>query len=67
VAAHRERSDVCALPALAVVAAHVVAWELARALLEVFGADTWAETRRRWRGEALRWASLTGSIDGAGA
>jgi chorismate synthase len=58
--AHRERSDVCAVPALAVVAEHVVAWELARALLEVFGADSWAETRRRVDEEGLRWERVLG-------
>jgi chorismate synthase len=34
-----ERSDVCAVPAAAVVGEAVVAWELARALLEKFGGD----------------------------
>lgn len=47
VSAHRERSDVCALPALAVVAGHVVAWEMARALMETFGADQWEDVRQR--------------------
>jgi chorismate synthase len=58
--AHRERSDVCALPALAVIAGHVLAWEAARALLEVFGADSWEETRRRLQEGERRWASITG-------
>jgi len=35
-----ERSDVCAVPAASVVAENVVAFEIARALLEKFGADT---------------------------
>lgn len=35
-----ERSDVCAVPALSVVARSVVAFELARAYLEKFGSDT---------------------------
>jgi chorismate synthase len=51
--AHRERSDTCAVPAAAVVAEHAVAWELACAWLEVFGADSWEETLRRAEG-ALR-------------
>ena len=34
-----ERSDSCAVPAAAVVAEHVVAWELANALLEQFYSD----------------------------
>jgi len=35
-----ERSDICAVPAASVVAQHVVAFEIARALLEKFGGDT---------------------------
>jgi len=35
-----ERSDVCAVPALSVVARAVIAFELARAYLEKFGSDT---------------------------
>lgn len=59
--AHRERSDVCALPALSVVAEHALAWELAVALLEVFGADSWDETRRRHGRAHARWESLLGA------
>jgi chorismate synthase len=40
VQARYERSDVCAVPAAAVVCEAVVAWELAAALLEKFGGDT---------------------------
>jgi chorismate synthase len=40
VQARYERSDVCAVPAAAVVGEAVVAWELAVALLEKFGGDT---------------------------
>ncbi|SDF08806.1 chorismate synthase [Sporolituus thermophilus] len=40
-AAARERSDVCAVPAAAVVGEAVVAWVLAEALLEKFGGDAW--------------------------
>jgi chorismate synthase len=39
-AASIERSDSCAVPAASVVAEHVVAWEIAQALLEKFPADT---------------------------
>jgi chorismate synthase len=46
VAATVERSDVCAVPAAAVVAEAVVAIELARALLEKFGGDSVSELRR---------------------
>ena len=38
-----ERSDICAVPAASVVAEHVVAFELARAMLEKFGGDTLGE------------------------
>ncbi|MEH7117874.1 chorismate synthase [Neobacillus vireti] len=38
-AASVERSDSCAVPAAAVVAEHVVAWELANALIEQFNSD----------------------------
>ncbi|BDG09552.1 chorismate synthase [Anaeromyxobacter paludicola] len=40
VSAKYERSDVCAVPAAAVVGEAVVAWVLADALLEKFGGDT---------------------------
>ncbi len=42
-----ERSDVCAVPALSVVARAVVAFELARAYLEKFGSDTIREFTER--------------------
>ncbi|ADC51137.1 chorismate synthase [Alkalihalophilus pseudofirmus OF4] len=38
-AASIERSDSCAVPAASVVAESVIAWEVANALLETFGAD----------------------------
>ncbi|MFQ5591029.1 MAG: chorismate synthase [Phycisphaerae bacterium] len=40
-----ERSDVCAVPAASVVAENVVAFEIARALLEKFPGDTLREIR----------------------
>lgn len=40
-----ERSDACAVPAASVVMEHVVAWEIAKALLEKFGGDSIEETR----------------------
>jgi len=40
-----ERSDVCAVPAASVIAENVVAFELARALLEKFAGDTLAEVQ----------------------
>ena len=43
-----ERSDVCALPAAAVIGEAVCAWTLADALLEKTGGDHLAEIRQRW-------------------
>lgn len=45
-----ERSDVCAVPAAAVVAEAAVAFEVAVAFLEKFGGDSVAEIRRNYRG-----------------
>jgi chorismate synthase len=44
--AHHQRSDVCAVPAAGVVAEAMVALVLANAVLEKFGGDSIAETRR---------------------
>jgi chorismate synthase len=44
--AHYERSDVCHVPAGAVVAEAMTAWVLAGALLEKFGGDALADLRR---------------------
>jgi chorismate synthase len=44
--AHHQRSDVCAVPAAGVVAEAMVALTLAQAMLEKFGGDSIAETRR---------------------
>lgn len=51
-----ERSDVTAVPAAAVVAEAVVAFEVARAFLDKFGGDSLTEIRRNFEGytEALR-------------
>ncbi len=49
VAAGYERSDVCAVPAAAVVGEAVTALELLRAWLEKFGGDSLAETRANWQ------------------
>lgn len=48
-AAH-ERSDVCAVPAAAIVGEAMVAFTLAQALLEKFGADSMNELRRNVEG-----------------
>ncbi|HEX9774940.1 MAG TPA: chorismate synthase [Actinomycetota bacterium] len=57
VAAIKQRSDVCAVPAAAVVGEAMVAFALASAMLEKFGGDAIAETRRNL--DAYR-ASLPG-------
>jgi chorismate synthase len=44
--AHHQRSDVCAVPAAGVVAEAMVALVLAQAVLEKFGGDSLAETKR---------------------
>jgi chorismate synthase len=43
-----ERSDVCAVSAASVIVEHVVAFELAAALVEKFGGDSIEEMRARW-------------------
>jgi chorismate synthase len=48
--AHHQRSDVCAVPAAGVVAEAMVALVLADSLLEKFGGDAVAETRRNVEG-----------------
>ncbi len=45
--AHIERSDVCAVPALAVIVEQVVAYTIASELLNTFGGDTLDELRSR--------------------
>lgn len=49
-AAHHQRSDVCAVPASGVVAEAMVALVLADAVLEKFGGDSVAETKRNLEG-----------------
>jgi chorismate synthase len=61
--AQHQRSDVCAVPAAGVVAEAMVALVLANAVLEKFGGDSVAETKRNLAGylagipEGLRTAS----------
>ncbi len=45
-----ERSDVCAIPAAAVIAETVVAFELANCFFEKFGGDSLVEIMRNYRG-----------------
>jgi len=54
VQARYERSDVCAVPAAAVVVEAVVAWELAAALLEKFGGDTLGDVKAAMEAYAAR-------------
>jgi chorismate synthase len=44
--AHHQRSDVCAVPAAGIVAEAMVALTIANAVLEKFGGDSVAETKR---------------------
>jgi chorismate synthase len=48
--AHHQRSDVCAVPAAGVVAEAMVALVLAELVIEKFGGDSIAETRRNVQG-----------------
>ncbi len=45
-----ERSDVCVVPAAAVIGEAMVAIALAQAFLEKFGGDSLTETRRNFEG-----------------
>ena len=45
-----ERSDVCAIPAAAVIAESVVAFEIANTFLEKFGGDSFTEIARNYDG-----------------
>lgn len=47
-AALYERSDVCVVPAASVIGQAVVSFEIARAFLDKFGGDTFAETQQRY-------------------
>jgi chorismate synthase len=61
--AHHQRSDVCAVPAAAVVAEAMVALVLAEVVLEKFGGDSLGETRRNARAylDGLDERGLTGA------
>jgi chorismate synthase len=52
--ARYERSDVCAVPAAAIVGEAVVAWELANALLEKFGGDAMIDVEKAMEAYAAR-------------
>jgi chorismate synthase len=44
-----ERSDVCAVSAASVIVENVVAFEVARAMVDKFGGDSLAEMQARWK------------------
>jgi chorismate synthase len=44
-----ERSDVCAVPAASVILENVLAFEIARAMIDKFGGDSLLEMHARWR------------------
>lgn len=44
-----ERSDICALAAASAILENVVAFEIARALVDKFGGDSLAEMQARWK------------------
>jgi chorismate synthase len=48
-AAAYERSDVCAIAAASVIVENVVAFQIARALVDKFGGDSLAEMQARWK------------------
>ncbi|MEX2176381.1 MAG: chorismate synthase [Pirellulaceae bacterium] len=47
--AEYERSDVCAVPAAAIIVENVIAFEVAKALVEKFGNDSLAEMQARYQ------------------
>ena len=44
-----ERSDVCAIAAASCIVENVVAFEIARAMVDKFGGDSLAEMQARWK------------------
>ena len=52
-----ERSDVCAVPAAAVVAEAMVAFVLADAVMDKFGGDSLDELRANWQASRDRTAA----------
>jgi chorismate synthase len=61
--AHHQRSDVCAVPAAGVVAEAMVALVIANAVLEKFGGDSVAETRRNLEGYMSNIPKVLSSTD----
>ena len=54
-----ERSDVCVVPAGGVAGEAMVSFVLAQSLLEKFGGDSLAETRRNFDAYEASWSSRT--------
>jgi len=61
--AHHQRSDVCAVPAAGVVAEAMVALVLANSVLEKFGGDSVAETKRNLKGYLENIPAVLTSFD----
>ncbi len=61
--AHHQRSDVCAVPAAGVVAEAMVALVLANSVLEKFGGDSVAETKRNLKSYLANIPSVLSSAD----
>jgi len=61
--AHHQRSDVCAVPAAGVVAEAMVALVIANSVLEKFGGDSVAETKRNMRSYIEHIPSVLASYD----
>lgn len=59
----KERSDVCALPAAAVVGEALVAYAVAWAFLEKFGGDSLTEVRRNYDGYVASLCQASASTD----
>ncbi len=60
-----ERSDVCAVPAAAVVAEAVTAFEIAAAMVEKFGGDSMDEMKRNFEQYLKYLGSRTGIVEGS--
>ena len=61
--AHHQRSDVCAVPAAGVVAEAMVALVIANSVLEKFGGDSVAETKRNLHGYLANIPAVLTSFD----
>jgi chorismate synthase len=61
--AHHQRSDVCAVPAAGVVAEAMVALVIANSVLEKFGGDSVAETKRNLHGYLASIPAVLTSFD----